>query len=279
MHKIPSLLFGTAGIPHSTPKPDTLTGIQHVRALGLDAMEVEFVRSIHVSAEKAPLVLEAAQKHHVALTCHGQYFVNLNAQNRTTLQQSRQRILDACRRVSQCGAWSICYHLAYYMSQPPAAVFPQVKTQLQSLIKQLQDEGVSLWVRPETGGKLSQFGDIDELVKLSQEVEQVLPCIDWAHHYARSLGKVNQYEQFAEILSKIEAGLGKEALQDMHMHLEGIEYTDKGERNHVNVGECEFKYQAVLQALKDFQCKGVLICESPNIEDDARLFKRTYEGL
>lgn len=274
-----SLLFGSAGIPLSTPKPDTLTGIQHVRKLGLDAMELEFVRSVHVSEEKAPLVKEAAKRNNVTLTCHGQYFVNLNAQTEKTLQESVQRILEASRRAHQAGAWSICYHMAYYMKDDPEKVFQKVKVQAKKIVQQLKNEGNAIWLRPETGGKIAQFGDIDALVKLSQEVEQVLPCIDWAHHYARSLGKVNSYEQFAEILAKIEKGLGRQALDNMHMHLEGIAYTDKGERNHLTVAECDFKYKEVLRALKDFKCKGVLISESPNVEEDGLLFKKTFEKL
>ncbi len=276
MAKIPTLLFGTAGIPHSTPQHDLLNGIKQVRTLGLDALEIEFVRQIHISPEKAPLIKEEAKKQNVTLTCHGQYWVNLNAQDSTTLKQSVQRILDASRRAHEAGAWSICYHLAYYMKQDKEKVLQQVKEQVKPIIKQLQDEGNKIWLRPETGGKIHQFGDVDELVALSQEVEQVLPCIDWAHHYARSLGKVNTKEQFAEILTKIEKGLGKEALQKMHMHLEGIEFGKVGEKNHLNVDECPFRYQEVLRALKEFKVKGVLISESPNIEGDAWKFKREY---
>lgn len=274
-----SLLFGTAGIPLSTPKHDMMNGLKQVQKLGLQAMEIEFVRNIHISPEKAPLIKEEAKKNNVTLTCHGQYWVNLNAQEELTLKQSLQRILDASRRASQAGAWSICYHMAYYMKEDKEAVYWKVKNRVKEIVQQLQDEGNKIWLRPETGGKIHQFGDIDELIKLSQDVEQVLPCIDWAHHYARSLGAVNTYEQFAEILQKIEKGLGRTALDNMHMHLEGIEFSKVGEKNHVNVEECPFRYEEVLRALKDFKVKGVLISESPNIEGDALRFKGRYENL
>ena len=279
MVTIPRLLFGTAGIPHSTPHHDMLNGVKHVHTLGLDAMEVEFVRNIHITEEKAPLIKEEAKKNDVTLTCHGQYWVNLNAQDPLTLKQSVQRILDASRRAHDAGAWSICYHMAYYMKQDKEKVLEQVKQQVKPIIKQLQDEGNTIWLRPETGGKIHQFGDVDELVALAQEVEQVLPCIDWAHHYARSLAKVNTQPQFADILRKIEKGLGKEAFQNMHMHMEGIEFTKVGEKNHLNVDECDFRYQDVLKALKEFNVKGVLISESPNIEEDALKFKKEFARL
>ncbi len=279
MTHIPKLLFGTAGIPLSTPNRDTLNGIAHIKTLGLDSMELEFVRSINISQDKAPIIKEHAKTHNVTLTCHGQYFINLNARDDTTLQQSIKRILDASDRANQAGAWSICYHLAYYMKDPPSQVYDKVKHNAKQIVKQLQDNNNPIWLRPETGGKINQFADIDDLIKLSQDVEQVLPCIDWAHHYARTLGNTNSLEQFKTILEKIEKSLGKTAIHNMHMHLEGIEYTDKGERNHVNVSESPFNYKAVLQALKEYNVKGVLTCESPHIEEDAILFKKTYEKL
>ncbi len=271
-----SLLFGTSGIPLSTPEPNTLNGIRHVKAIGLDAMELEFVRSVNIAEHKTELVRKAAKENDTTLTCHGQYFVNLNAQDPNTLKQSIQRILLASRTAFACGAWSICYHMAYYMKDSREAVYEKVKQHTQHIVKQLKEESNAIWLRPETGGKIAQFADIDDLIRLSQEVEQVLPCIDWAHQYARSLGKVNTYEKFAEILTKIERGLGKEALQNMHMHIEGIAFTERGEKNHLIVAESEFNWKAVLQALKDFNAKGVLISESPNVEADGLLFKRTF---
>ena len=276
---IPKLLFGTAGIPLSTPLKDTFNGIQHVKTLGLDAMEMEFVRSVNISDEKAPLIKEQAKKHDVILTCHGQYFVNLNSLQEKTVEESIQRILTASRRAHQAGVWSICYHVAYYSGADIEKSIQNVKFHLKNIVRQLQDEGNPILLRPETGGKINQMGDIDALIALSQDVEQVLPCIDWAHHYARTLGKTNSYEQFSEILGKIEKNLGKEALDKMHMHLEGIAYTEKGEKNHLNVAEGDFKYEEVLRALKVFNVKGVLTCESPNIEQDALLFKKVYRGI
>ncbi len=271
------LRFGTAGIPLSTPERNILNGIKYLKTLGLSAMEVEFVRSVHITSEKAPEVKRVAQQEDVALTCHGQYYVNLNAQDQKVLQQSMQRILTAARVAQQCGVWSLCYHFGYYMGQPQEKAYEQIKTAVKNIIHQFQEEGISLWLRPETGGKLTQFGDLPELIQLSQEVEQVLPCIDWAHHHARSNGKFNTVKEFSHILEQIEKGLGRSALDNMHMHIEGIEYTEKGERNHVNLEESDFNYQDLLKTLKEFRVKGVAICESPNIEEDAVKMQKFYQ--
>ena len=273
-----TLRFGTAGIPISTPgKGTTIDGIRHVRTLGLDAMELEFVQSVNLTEAKAAEAKETAKKNEVVLTCHGQYYVNLNAQDEAKLHASVQRILKACDIASKAGAWSIAYHMAYYMGGDKERVYQRVKAQAKEIVRQLKDAGNPIWLRPETGGKLTQFADIDDLIRLSQEVEQVLPCIDWGHQFARSNGTVNDAASFGSILEKIEQGLGAEALRNMHMHIEGIAYTEKGERSHLVFADSGFNYRAVLQALKAFKVRGVLICESPNIEEDALVAKGVYQ--
>jgi len=276
MHK---LNFGTSGIPLSTIPRDTINGIAQVKKLNLDSMELEFVRAINIKAEKAPLVKAAAKQHDVILTCHGQYWVNLNSKDPAVASASIQRIIDAATRAYECGAWSICFHMAFYGGQLHDIAYENIKKNLKLAIKQLQDNSIPITVRPETGGKVIQFSDIDGLIKLSQEVEQVLPCIDWAHHCARTNGKVNNYNEFKNILTKIENNLGKDALNNMHMHIEGIKYTEKGERSHLTFAESDFKYQEALKALKEFNVKGVLTCESPNIEGDALIAKKFFESI
>lgn len=271
------LRFGTAGIPVSTPERNTLNGIVHVKKLGLDAMELEFVRSVNLTTEKAPLVKEEARKQDVVLTCHGQYYVNLNAKDPAVLRASVQRILQACDMAWKAGAWSIVYHMAYYMKDSTETVFQRVCEQVKQIVIELKNNGNPIWLRAETGGKVNQFADVDDLVRLSSSAEQVLPCIDWAHQVARSNGACNTYAAFRTVLEKIEKGLGREGLNNMHMHIEGIEYNEKGEKYHKNFEDSDFNYRELMKLWKDFKIRGVVISESPNIEEDALRARNVYD--
>ena len=111
---------------------------------------------------------------------------------------------------------------------------------------------------------------------LSQEIPGVGPCVDFSHLFTRSIGQFNTYEDFASALQLIKDQLGEEALKEMHIHLSGIEYGPKGERNHVLLAETELDYKAVLKALVDFDAAGNLICESPVLEDDALILQEVY---
>ncbi|MFQ6119545.1 MAG: TIM barrel protein, partial [Methanosarcinales archaeon] len=121
----------------------------------------------------------------------------------------------------------------------------------------------------------TQFGTLEEILNLSMELDGILPCIDFAHLHART-GKNNTYSEFHSILSMIENNLGKESLEDMHIHVSGIEYEIRGEKRHLILKESDFNYQDLLKAWKEFDIKGLVICESPNLEGDALLLKEEY---
>lgn len=273
------LLFGTAGIPLSAEPHTTAGGIGHVKKLGLGAMELEFVRSINITKGKAPEIKKAAEENNIVLTCHAPYFINLNSLEKAKIKASIGRILNSARIASLCGAYSVCFHSGFYMKQEPKKVYETVKGNLKEIISTLKKENNNIWVRPETTGKETQFGNMDEILQLSQELDNVMPCVDFAHFHARTNGKYNTYKEFAGILEAIEKKLGKKGLENMHMHITGIAYGPSGEKNHLNLKESDLKYQELLKALKDFKVKGVAISESPNIERDALMMKKIYSTI
>lgn len=270
------LRFGPAGIPNRAKTRSTKHGVIEVKTLGLDAMEIEFVRRISLTQAAAREVESIARNLNVALTVHAPYYINLASPDPSKAKASVERIYQSAVVGAQAGAWSLCFHAAYYMGRESEYVYQVVRETLKVIAKRLQDEGVAIWLRPETTGAPTEFGTLEELIRLSSELEMVLPVVDFAHLHARSNGLFNSYDEFCRILTALEDGLGKVALQNMHMHVSGIEYGEKGETRHLNLRESDFNYESLMVALKEFGVKGVLICESPNLEEDALLLKETY---
>jgi len=273
------LYFGTAGIPLSTKKPSTATGVSRVRTLGLDAMELEFVHSVNLSPQRAAEVKAVASDEKVFLTCHAPYFVNLNAVESYKIRSSVQNILDAAVAANNAGAVSVTFHAGFYLKDSHELVFAKIRKQMENILEELKGRGNKITLRPETTGKGSQFGSLEELLSLCSQLDNCLPCIDFAHIHARSGGKMNSLEEFRAELAGCEKVLGKEFLKNLHCHVAGIAYTEKGERNHLDLKDSDLKYKELLQALKEFDCHGIIISESPNIEGDALLMKKTFEGL
>lgn len=272
------LLFGTAGIPLSTRQPTTPGGIERLRELGLDCLEIQFVQGVRMGDRTALVVREAAQKHSIRLSVHAPYFVNLNAHEDDKLAASKVRLLQSARIGALCGAETVNFHAAFYLGDPPQQVYGRVKAALAQIMAQLRREGNHITMRPELMGKHSQFGTVDEVLSLSAEVEGVLPTIDFAHWHART-GKFNSYGEFIALLEQVESRLGMSALKRIHIHVSGIEYGKAGERKHLVFRESDFRYADFLRALRDKKAEGMVVCESPSLEQDALLLKETYLSL
>lgn len=280
MIKPGKLHFGTAGIPNSTRRKTTIEGIKRVSELNLNAMEIEFVRGIKMSIETAEEVRNTARQLNILLTVHAPYYINLNSSDPSKVQASIQRIIESARVGYAAGAWSVVFHSGYYGEFTHEESYKSVKEALKKVISALKDMGIEIWIRPEVMGGVSEIGTIEEVVRLSEELnDYVLPCIDFAHLHARTNGKFNTYNEFVSVLETIENRLGREALNNMHIHVSGIEYGEKGEIKHLNLNESDFNVKDLMKALKDFNVKGVVISESPNLEDDAILMKNIYEEL
>ena len=276
--EVKELLFGTAGIPHCAKSLTTIEGIKRIAQLGLGCMELEFVQGVYLNEEEARLVAETAASYGVKLSAHAPYFLNFNSREPRKIRASQGILRKAARIASICGAESIVFHAAFYHGDPPEKVYGTVKKYLAEVVNRLKEEDIRLYLRPEVSGKGSQFGSIEEIINLCTELEGLAPAIDFAHWHART-GGFNSYPEFTSILEQIKEKLGSTALDNMHIHVSGIAYGAKGEIKHLNLKESDLQYIELLKALKDFSVKGLVICESPNLEEDARLLKTSYHTL
>lgn len=270
------LNFITAGMPLRTGKGSYPEAFQILRDMNLDGMELEFVHGVRMSDVSRNFVKNNSDN--LILTAHGPFYINLNSKEEDKIDASVQRIIETAQVAQEVGAYSITYHAAFYMGKDKEEVYNQVSAQTQRILNALGND-LKVWIRPETTGKATQWGDFEEIIRLSKEYEQVLPCVDFSHIHARTGGEYNTYDEFAYVLDRIGKELGTFALENFHAHLAGIEYTAKGERQHLNLQESDMNYMDLMKALKDFGVKGALVCESPNIEDDASLMKEYYLSL
>ena len=272
------LIFGTAGTPHSAKSGTTVSGIERIAELGLGCLELEFVRGVKMGEATARLVAETAARNGVKLTAHAPYYINFNSREIEKVKASQGRLLQTARIAALCGADSVVFHAAFYMGDPPEKTYFAIKHYLDEVLNQLKSENNPVCIRPELMGKPSQFGTLDEILSLCAELEGVAPCIDFSHGHARS-GKDNSYPEFTAVLRRIEERLGRPALDNMHIHVSGIHYGHRGELKHLNLDESDFQYTELIKALIDYRASGVVICESPNLEEDAQRLQSTCISL
>lgn len=269
--------FGTVGAPKATPKSGSPAAIQFSREIGFDALELGWVQSVRVKDETCAEMKVVAETNDVRLSVHAPYYINLNSQTTELMQKSDERLLAAARKGYLAGARDIIFHPGSYHSQPPAEVYGRVKEKLTELISLLRSEGVDVTLRPETMGKSAMFGSLEEVIRLSKELDGVRPCIDIAHLHARpGDGSFNSHDEFVKMFELIRAELGPEGLETMHFHLSGIEYGQAGEKNHLDLNDSDLMWQDFLQACADMKVSGTIVGESPAMEDDMIMVRDAY---
>ncbi len=272
------IVFGTAGIPHSTRERSSVEGVKRIKELGLGAMELEFVRGVNMKQETAEAVKKEAEDLGIRLSVHAPYYINLNSKEPDKRTASIKRIYDSARVGWWAGARLVTFHPAYYHEMKREEVVQIVEEQLNSLFKQLGKDGIEIIIAPETCGKKSQFGSLEEILELCSKIEKLRPMVDFSHLHARCNGCLKTKEDFLKQLELIKQE-NKSFLNELQMHVSGINYSEKGEKNHLNMNEADFNYKALLEALKEENVQGTIICESPNLEEDALRMKNYYDSL
>ena len=273
-----SFSFGTVGSPKSTPKKPggSVGGVLHSAELGLLCLELGWVRSVRVSEKTCDKIKSTSEESGVALSVHAPYYINLNANNEEW-PKSRKRLMDAAHYGNLAGATDIVFHPGSYFQQPPEDVLPVAIDRLSSCVEELRSADNQVILRPETMGKSAMLGSLDDTLQISLEIEGVQPCFDVAHLFARSGdGSVNTYDHWANALENYGSVLGEESLNQLHIHISGIDYGEKGEKEHLPLDDSELDYESFLKALKDFNCQGRILCESPVLEKDALKCKLTW---
>jgi deoxyribonuclease-4 len=271
------LLFGTAGVPLSTPVSSSLAALDHIKNLGLDCLEVEFVKGVKMGNETAGEIGRKATSLGIRLSVHAPYYINLNSAEQGKRLASQEHLVTSARLARTLGARSLVFHAGYYGHDSPEEAYRNIKAALRNIVSVLKSEQNTVTLRPETMGKKTQFGSLDEILALCRDVDGLRPCFDFSHLHARERSE-NSYRHFHHVLRKIEKKLGRKALEDMHIHIAGILYGERGEIRHLDLQKSDFNFDAWLKALGDIGAAGMVICESPNLENDALMLKNLYNS-
>lgn len=269
------LLFGTAGIPLSTSPSSTLAAINQIKELGLSCLEVEMVRGCRFSRETALAIRRRAEELEVILSAHAPYSINFLSVEPGKRLSAQEQLLSSARIADLCGIRNLVFHGGFYGANPPERALEMMRHTLKNIISILRAEKNKVTLRLETMGKKSQFGTLEEVLILCQEIDELQPCLDFSHLYARE-GELNGYNQFSRALNKVGKKLGEQALKNLHLHISGVDFGDKGEIKHLNLSEANLHWEEWIMALHDRGVSGTVICESPNLETDALKLQNFY---
>jgi deoxyribonuclease-4 len=177
------------------------------------------------------------------------------------------------------GAYRIVFHPGFYTTYTPQEALERCKGSIKKLLENLEFNGVKNFTfAPETTGKKSQLGSLDEIIDICQSFAHFAPTLDFAHLHARSGGFIKSKDQYHDILAQLENEIESEPL---HCHFTRIEYSDAGERRHHVLMEEEYgpPLNSLLQVLIECGWEATIICETPYLEKDALVMKEIYQSI
>ena len=263
--------IGPAGIPNDCKVRSSEAGVKRVAELGLNLMEVEFVHGVNMGIEEAEKIGRLAESLGVKLSCHGPYFINLNAIEEGKVTRSRQHILATAKIADVLGAHVIAFHAGFYLGMDAEQVSKKIKAELGDIAATVEKNGWEVSLGLETTGKHSAWGTIDEIIAVSRDFKNIVPVIDFAHIYARTGGGLKTSSDFEALMKKYDT-LKPTSL---HSHFSGIKYSEKGELRHLTFEETkepDFAKLAPVLKKRDYDIS--IVCESPDLEVDALKMKK-----
>lgn len=276
MPKRAKVRFGSAGIPIQCPG-SSLDAIECSHSLGLGAMELEFVRGVKLLEQNAKALKPASEKFDIRLSAHAPYWVNCCTTDRIKQETTKRNLFLSAQACMWAGARVAVFHPGYYQGKTSKECLKITKdlfSRLKTHMEHHDVKGVRLGA--ETVGKKSQYGSLDECMELQQEVPEIMLVFDFAHLHARGDWKFKTEEDYRKMFAHVEKALPG-YLNDFHSHFSGIEFSDKGERNHVPVDEKSVPpYKPLMKVLAENGYGGTIISESPKLEMDALKMQEEY---
>lgn len=271
------IYLGPGGVPISSKERSNLAGIKTCASLGLNAMEVEFVRGVNMSTKLAEEIGETAKQFKVRLSIHAPYYINLCSEHKKIVEASKDRIFDSADRGEKMGADAIAIHVGYYGKLSKEQAYKIIKKNFLEIFDRMKEHGIkNVKLGAETMGKLSQFGNLDEAIRLCKDIG-VVPYIDFSHIYALHAGKID----YKEILDKIE----KLKLKHINSHFQSVKWNPAKisgfghERHHMELKFNQPPFEPLAKEIIKRKLDITLISESPILEKDSLKMKEILEKL
>jgi deoxyribonuclease-4 len=252
--------FAASGNPlnffKSEFRKDKFGVLEWSRKIGLNAQERQMTYGAKMKEEDAVKFGELAKKFDITLSVHGPYYVVLTSEKSKVGENSIKELIKTTKLAKLMGAKRVVFHPGF--GKNVDLVIKRIKTIEKDKPKEVK-------ICPETMGKISQLGSLNEVITICENTE-CIPCIDFAHMYARNKGHPNTTPEFREILIEIEKRLGGKILNELHCHFYPIEY---GEKVHRAVTEKNVfpKFRDFAPLIKEFNMIPFLVSESKNSQD------------
>jgi deoxyribonuclease-4 len=258
--------IGQAGIPLSCKGRTNKDGLIYTKqVLGLNAMEVQFVRGLYIMEdEEAQFMKEYSKENDIELHVHAPYYINL-AGSPDEIDLSFDKILFSAKLADKMGAKTIVVHPGFYGELSEKKALKKIIKNINKIHSTFKKQKIQVHLGIETMGKQKVFGSLDEVVEVCKKVKGVIPAIGLGHIHARTNGGLKKQEDFEEIFKKLKSL----RLKNYLIHVTGVLYENGNEYYHVPLKKGDMPLAPLIEVILDNRYNVTLISESPLLEHDA----------
>jgi len=231
----------------------------------LDCYEYQCGRGVKISDDAAKKLGKIAKENNILLSIHAPYYISLSSIDEEKRLNSIKYILDTLHAAKIMGADRIVVHSGSCGSITRKEALNLAFDTLKLAIAAADERGYGdIHICPETMGKVKQLGTVEEVIKLCQLDERLIPTIDFGHVNSMTLGGLKNKEDFYYIFDDIKNKLGEERGRSFHAHYSRIEYTNAGEKKHHRFDETEFEpeFDPIAEIVAKRDLSPIIICES-----------------
>lgn len=292
-------LFGVAGFPpaffESIYKKRRENIFEWLASINLDWVELQNTYGVKMKDQQAYLYRKLAETYNIGISLHAPYYITLASADGEVVKRSKDRILQCVALAMKIGAERIIFHPGHFPGTSKAdreEAIKKIVKELNSIENQIPK---GIYIYPETAGKRSQIGSVEEIINICSQVKYTRPCIDVAHVHGFENGKLKSAESIIEVLNLIEQKLGRKYLEETHFHMYPVEIDHNGEKRHKAFEDrienqqielfqenMEDRYYPLaehfVQALKYKEIFPVVVCEARDSQDrGAKLMKKIFD--
>ena len=289
------LKLGPAGVPLSCKGRTIVEGMDDITVLGLDAMEVQTVRTIqpqHFDQYWQAGIL--SWKSDFEMNMHGPYYAELLGKKR-----ERNRTLSKMETSLQAGKIINARHLTFHVGpygeyDPGTKANEQVANVMSGIVERVrevwgvegeeEDYAAFPWVHEsepslvgiETSGRQELWGTVEEVLEVCNHVEGTVPVLNMGHIHARGHGRLRTSEDYAELFDQARETYGGSTF---YCHFAGVEHRMGNALHYTQIKKSDLKFEPLAEYLAE---EGdwmdiTIISDSPLLEHDAMYMLQHYD--
>ena len=289
------LKLGPAGVPLSCKGRTIVEGMDDITVLGLDAMEVQTVRTIqpqHFDQYWQAGIL--SWKSDFEMNMHGPYYAELLGSKR-----ERNRTLSKMETSLQAGKIINARHLTFHVGpygeyEPGTEANEQVVNVMAGVVERVrevwgdeeeeEDYYAFPWVHEsepslvgvETSGRQELWGTVEEVLEVCNHVEGTVPVLNMGHIHARGHGRLRTSEDYAELFDQARETYGGSTF---YCHFAGVEHRMGNALHYTQIKKSDLKFEPFAEYLAE---EGdwmdiTIISDSPLLEHDAMYMLQHYD--